>query len=370
MNGGNIVPYWAQNCSPPLFFTICFYNNAYSARVLVDLRFAARKVTMALLVAAALLNFIAFYLKANAEFSRVVFTLGLAMSLLILIAFRWLVIRAVRRLWQGRVRNELVLDDGGPPFTLETARVISTLEWGLRPDREDAKMIAELGRVLENQDKVIVTCPPERSADWAHVLKSAGVGGELVSKPAHDLGALGVHHYDEQDRTTLVVSTGPLGLRARITKRGFDLMVAAIILLFLSPILALVAIAIKLSDGGPVLFVQERTGRGNRPFRLLKFRSMQVNKQDASGGRSTTRDDDRVTRIGRIIRSTSIDELPQLLNVLRGDMSLVGPRPHALGSRAESKLFWEIDALYWRRHSLKPGVTGLAQVRGQRGNTE
>jgi lipopolysaccharide/colanic/teichoic acid biosynthesis glycosyltransferase len=96
---------------------------------------------------------------------------------------------------------------------------------------------------------------------------------------------------------------------------------------------------------------------------------MRADLCDANGNQSTQRDDDRITRVGRIIRATSMDELPQLLNVLRGDMSLVGPRPHALGSLAGSKLFWEVDQRYWHRHACKPGITGLAQVRGFRGAT-
>lgn len=104
-------------------------------------------------------------------------------------------------------------------------------------------------------------------------------------------------------------------------------------------------------------------------FRMFKFRSMRVDLSDNTGTRSTSRNDDRVTRVGKFIRSTSIDELPQLLNVLKGDMSIVGPRPHALGSRAADKLFWEVDQRYWHRHAAKPGLTGLAQVRGYRGAT-
>ncbi|MEG3178947.1 sugar transferase, partial [Sphingomonas sp. RB3P16] len=90
---------------------------------------------------------------------------------------------------------------------------------------------------------------------------------------------------------------------------------------------------------------------------------------DGAGHRSTQREDDRVTKVGRFIRRTSIDELPQILNVLTGEMSIVGPRPHALGSRAADKLFWEVDHRYWHRHATKPGLTGLAQVRGYRGAT-
>jgi lipopolysaccharide/colanic/teichoic acid biosynthesis glycosyltransferase len=97
----------------------------------------------------------------------------------------------------------------------------------------------------------------------------------------------------------------------------------------------LVALAIKLEDGGPVFFVQRRVGRGNRFFPIFKFRSMSVNRVGRDGTQSASKDDKRITRVGKIIRSTSIDELPQLLNVLRGDMSLVGPRPHATGSLAE-----------------------------------
>jgi lipopolysaccharide/colanic/teichoic acid biosynthesis glycosyltransferase len=131
----------------------------------------------------------------------------------------------------------------------------------------------------------------------------------------------------------------------------------------------LVAIAIKLDSPGPMFFRQDRVGRGNRIFKILKFRSMRTERADGAGARSASLDDDRITKVGRIIRRTSIDELPQLLNVLLGDMSLVGPRPHALGSLAGNRLFWEVDRQYWHRHALKPGITGLAQVRGFRGAT-
>ena len=216
----------------------------------------------------------------------------------------------------------------------------------------------------------MVSCPRERREDWAFLLKSAGVYGEIVSEPAHSLGAVGVHRNDDLDRTTLVVSTGPLRLRARIIKRAFDSLVAAGALIALSPLLLTVAALIKLEDGGPVLLIQRRLGRGNQFFDMYKFRSMRPERLDHDGNRSASRDDDRITRIGAFIRRTSIDELPQLINVLLGDMSIVGPRPHAIGSQANNKFFWEVDRKYWQRHCLKPGLTGLAQVRGHRGATE
>ena len=156
----------------------------------------------------------------------------------------------------------------------------------------------------------------------------------------------------------------------RIQKRALDLVVAVIALILLSPLLAIVALAIRLESQGPVLFTQLRVGQGNRQFRIFKFRSMRADSSDAAGTMSTGRDDQRITKVGRVIRRTSIDELPQLLNVIRGDMSMVGPRPHALGSTAGDELFWHASQQYWLRHALKPGITGLAQIRGYRGATE
>lgn len=107
----------------------------------------------------------------------------------------------------------------------------------------------------------------------------------------------------------------------------------------------------------------------NRQYRCYKLRTMRVASTDIAGGRSASRDDDRITGVGRILRKTSLDEVPQLWNVLVGNMSLVGPRPHALGSTAEGELFWNAVEGYWIRHAMKPGLTGLAQVRGLRGAT-
>jgi exopolysaccharide biosynthesis polyprenyl glycosylphosphotransferase len=149
-----------------------------------------------------------------------------------------------------------------------------------------------------------------------------------------------------------------------------DRVLSLIALILLSPVLAAAAIAIRLDSPGPILFRQLREGYNCRPFPILKFRTMYVDQCHRGGEMvQTTRDDPRVTRVGAFLRRTSIDELPQLFNVLSGAMSLVGPRPHAASTRAGGKLFGEIRASYPTRHNVKPGLTGWAQVCGWRGET-
>jgi polysaccharide biosynthesis protein PslA len=215
---------------------------------------------------------------------------------------------------------------------------------------------------------VIVACPEERYATWSSVLKGMAVDGEIFTDQDDHLGIIGISGHGK--RRTMVVAAGPLNIRDRMVKRAFDLAFSTVALLLLSPLLIATAIAIKLGSKGPVLFVQDRIGRDNKIFKVYKFRSMYVDMCDADGSRLTSRGDDRVTRVGEFIRHTSIDELPQLLNVFRGDMSMVGPRPHAISAKAADLLYWEVDPRYRHRHSMKPGLTGLAQVRGFRGATD
>jgi lipopolysaccharide/colanic/teichoic acid biosynthesis glycosyltransferase len=152
-------------------------------------------------------------------------------------------------------------------------------------------------------------------------------------------------------------------------KSVLDRIGACVLLLLLLPLMILIASVIRLESRGPALFAQERVGFRQQRFRCYKFRSMYHHMGDAQAILQTTRGDVRVTPFGRVLRRSSLDELPQLLNVAKGDMSLVGPRPHAPETRAAGRLFTEIVQSYDRRHCVRPGITGWAQVNGWRGET-
>ena len=351
----------------PMYLVIALNAHAYASNNLQDPIRAAAKGAQALVIAISAVIFVAFCVRASEGFPRLLVTVGAFIALGVMIVVRYLFVKHMAAIIGGNPFSVILICEGDQSVPPGKFSVVISPESFFDPEQHDPVMYDRLAKSLESADRVIVACSAERRAAWAHALKGANIQSEIVAPELRDLAPLGMGNHGSE--TTIVIANGPLGLFDRFMKRAFDFTLALCALLALLPILAVIAVLVKLDSHGPVFFKQTRIGRGNQMFKMLKFRSMRVLESDAAGARSASRDDDRVTRVGKFIRRTSMDELPQLVNVLKGDMSIVGPRPHALGSRAADKLFWEVDTRYWHRHAAKPGLTGLAQVRGYRGAT-
>ncbi len=351
----------------PIFTALAFSRQAYSIKVLQAPRQGILEAVRAFGLTACVLLFVLFYMKTTQEFSRAVFGAGSVLTVGLLVVSRHMFGRIIGELYNWNFLNEVLLVDGVTVHPSRGQIVVFAEELGLTPRANDPESFSRIGGLLANCDRVILACAPASRLAWSRTLKGVGIDVEVLTPELDHLGALQLRR--SGDRAAVVVAFGPLALRDRMLKRTLDLAVTIPALIMCAPLLIAIAAAIKLTSPGPVFFRQMRVGQGNRVFEVLKFRSMRAEAADASGVRSAGKDDDRITPLGRILRGTSLDELPQLINVLMGDMSIVGPRPHALASTAGNALFWQIDERYWHRGAVKPGITGLAQVRGYRGAT-
>ena len=334
-----------------------------------------------------------FFLKLEGVYSRVWMLGWYGLSVVGLIAERCVLSVVVRRMTRaGRLDRRTVVIGGGPlaeQLLDELSRQENTdlRIYGVFDDRADARSpdvvggYPKLGTVDDlvefarhtRIDLAIFAMPITAETRLLEMLRKLWVLPIDIRLAAHTsklrfrprsysyIGDVPVH--DVFDK--------PIADWDVVMKSVFDRVIGALCLVLLSPVLLAVAIAIKLDSRGPVFFRQKRYGFNNELIEVFKFRSMYTEQTDATAVKLVTRDDPRVTRVGRFIRKTSIDELPQLINVVfRGDLSLVGPRPHAVHAKAADRQYDEVVDGYFARHRVRPGITGWAQVNGWRGETD
>ncbi|MEO6394382.1 MAG: undecaprenyl-phosphate glucose phosphotransferase [Devosia sp.] len=333
-----------------------------------------------------------FLFKASDLVSRVWLVSWYATGALMLVAFR-LSLRALVQQWtrEGRLKRRTVIVGGGADAEALVGLIKQSAGsdinlFGFFDDRIDDRSpeslagLPKLGKVADliefarqtRVDLVVVSMPLSAEKRVLEMLTQLWVLPVDIRLSAHmsKLRFTSKAYSYVGDVPVFDMADRPISEWNLVFKWLFDKIVAALALILFSPIMIATAIAIKLDSPGPVFFKQKRHGFNNELIEVYKFRSMRTDMVDANASKLVTKGDPRVTRVGRFIRKTSIDELPQFFNVLRGELSVVGPRPHALEAKADNKLYYEAVEGYFARHKVKPGVTGWAQINGWRGETD
>ncbi len=333
------------------------------------------------------------FLKTAHEFSRVWLVLWYVAGGFVLLCGRAALTHLVRS-WarQGRLYRHAVIYGAGAVsedviHQLEGDDGIDIRISGIFDDRDDGgrapaqiagyprlgglKDLLALGRE-SRVDLVIVALPVSAEHRLTEIVKQLSVLPADIKLPARATSIrFSPKTYSHVGSVAMIdLYDKPIADWGTVTKWIFDKSIAALALVLLAPVMAAVALAVKLESRGPVLFRQKRYGFNNELIEVYKFRSMYTDKCDATASKLVTKDDPRVTKVGRFIRKTSLDELPQLINVLKGELSLVGPRPHAVSAKADNRLYDEVVDGYFARHKVKPGITGWAQINGWRGETD
>ena len=333
-----------------------------------------------------------FFFKAGDLVSRVWLLTWFLSGAALLVAYRLLLRSVVQKLTQqGRLKRRTVIVGGGADAALLIEQIAAGSDkdinlLGLFDDRDGERSpdvvsgCHKLGRVSDliefarrtPVDLVIVSMPLSAEKRVLDMLTQLWVLPVDIRLSAH----MSKLRFTEKaysyvgDLPVLDMADRPISDWNLVFKWVFDKTVALTALILLSPVMIATAIAIKLESKGPVFFIQHRHGFNNELVRIYKFRSMRTDMLDQSAAKLVTKDDPRVTKVGKFIRRTSIDELPQLINVLKGELSIVGPRPHALQAKAANQLYYEAVEGYFARHRVKPGITGWAQINGWRGETD